>query len=428
MKVAQLKSAPPFDSVRWQTYRIQSYGENNDFPQSVQEIVQASQTGSACLSIYRDFVFGLGFKDETVAKFKVNREGQTLEQLLHQIVNDYTLFGGFALHCNFNENYQISSLHWVPFENVRLELPDEDGQFFRVATHPDWGRRSKIYRRWSASKIEWFDLYCPNPGKIQQQVERAGEWENYKGQILYFSNSFEILPTYPIPLFISEMTDMRTEEGLANVNGRNVCSNFLSAGMLVEIDKADQDDQQLKDKQAMLDLFQGDENTSNLWYMHVKNKDDIPQFVSFSGENYDSAFNNTATKIPENIGRAFKQPPILRAVDVGAGFGADLITNAYKYYNSITANERQIITNVLTQLFDKWNELDEISNVKFDLQPLLYNAGATIVDRVGTEGLTQISEILQNAALTRKQKYNLIKFGYGLPDDQLLNLLPEAEV
>jgi hypothetical protein len=36
-------------------------------------------------------------------------------------------------------------------------------------------------------------------------------------------------------------------------------------------------------------------------------------------------------------------PPILRCIDVGAGFGADLIENAYNFMNSVTSNERRMI-------------------------------------------------------------------------------------
>lgn len=41
----------------------------------------------------------------------------------------------------------------------------------------------------------------------------------------------------------------------------------------------------------------------------VQVKDEVPQFIRFSGENYDKAFEVTQRVIPENIGQSFKQPP-----------------------------------------------------------------------------------------------------------------------
>ena len=77
MKVAQIKSAPQFESRDWKQYGIQTYGDTNDFPQTVSEIVQASKTGNACLSIYNDFVYGHGFKDPGIYKLRVNKEGRS---------------------------------------------------------------------------------------------------------------------------------------------------------------------------------------------------------------------------------------------------------------------------------------------------------------------------------------------------------------
>ena len=307
MKVAQIKSAPQFESRDWRQYGIQTYGDTNDFPQTVSEIVQASKTGNACLSIYNDFVYGHGFKDPGIYKLRVNKEGEKLDKILRMVCKDFTLWHGFAIHVNYNMNFRVSSIHHIPFESLRLAKADDDGFIGRTAYHPDWGHRDKTRSRWSPSDIEWFHLFNPDPEVILNQVEEAGGWDNYNGQILYFSGDSEGSPSYPVPIFIAEMTDMRTEEALANVAGRNACSNFLSAGILVDIKDETQDQSQVNETQKELNKFQGDENTSQLWYIQCKSKDEVPQFIRFSGENYDKAFEVTQRVIPENIGQAFKQ-------------------------------------------------------------------------------------------------------------------------
>ena len=47
----------------------------------------------------------------------------------------------------------------------------------------------------------------------------------------------------------------------------------------------------------------------------------------------------------------FKVPPILRGVDVGAGFGAELMNNAYDVMNSITSDERDDLARAFMDLF-----------------------------------------------------------------------------
>lgn len=423
MKVAQIKSSRQFNSYDWRMYKIQSYGEANDFPQAVEEIIQASKTGNACLGIYNDFIYGHGFNDPEIGKMVVNFRRHTLDQVLRMVCKDFAKWHGFALHVNYNANFTIRSVSHIPFETLRLHTPDDEGLVGSVAYHPDWGRRDKVRRVWRASDIEWFNLFNPDPDIVRQQVEDAGGWDNYNGQIYYFSGDSEGTPNYPLPIFIAEMTDMRTEEGLANVTGRNVCSNFLSAGILVDIKDEEQDESQIQAKQLELEAFQGDENTSQLWYTQVRNKDQVPTFIPFSGTNYDKSFTATQEVIPENIGQAFKQPPILRAVDVGANFGADLMTNAYKFYNSVTVRERQQIEEVFTQIFQNW--WAPLTNPNFTIQALTYNAGTSIADRIGKENMTQVIEIIKDPSFTLGQKRNMLKLIFGLYDEEILKLLPD---
>ena len=422
MKVAQIKSAPQFESRDWRQYGIQTYGDTNDFPQTVSEIVQASKTGNACLSIYNDFVYGHGFKDPGIYKLQVNKEGEKLDKILRMVCKDFTLWHGFAIHVNYNMNFRVSSIHHIPFESLRLAKADDDGFIGRTAYHPDWGRRDKTRSRWSPSDIEWFHFFNPDPEVILNQVEEAGGWDNYGGQILYFSGDSEGSPSYPVPIFIAAMTDMRTEEALANVAGRNACSNFLSAGILVDIKDETQDQSQVNETQKELNKFQGDENASQLWYIQCKSKEEVPQFIRFSGENYDKAFEVTQRVIPENIGQSFKQPPILRAVDVGANFGADLMTNAYKYYNSVTVRERQQLEEAFISIFEYW--WAPLDNPDFTIQSLTYNAGESIADRIGKDNMTQALEIIRDQILSTVQKRNMLKLIYGLYDEEIIKLMP----
>lgn len=422
MQVSKIKSERQFHSSRWTQYGITSYGETNDFPQIIDEIITASKTGNACLDIYEDFVYGMGFVEPNVGAMVVNKSGQTLSKLLQLIVGDHTKFYGFAIHVNYNMNYRVRSMAHIPFETARLCLPDDDGVIRQIATHHDWGHRDRTRKRWSATDIEKFDVFNPDPSVIEAQVQAAGSWEEYKGQILYVSGIAKGELAYTIPKYIAEMTDMRTEQGLANVTGRNVCSNFMLAGILVDILAEDQSQDQIDQKQAELEQFQGDENSSQLWYMTAKNKDEVPVFVSFSGENYDKAFSQTQTIVPDNIGQAFKQPPVLRAKDVNLGLGADVMSNAYKFYNSVTVRERTLITETFERLFSYW--WVALENANFAIQPLTYNAGASLYERIGKEAFSLAMEIVKDPALTPVQKRNSLKYGLGFTEDEILKFLP----
>lgn len=147
MKVAQIKSQRQFNVQNWRQYHIQSYGDTNDFPQSVDEIVTASKTGNACLGIYGDFIYGQGFKDSSIGKIIANAQGHTMDKVLRMVAKDFAKWHGFAIHVNYNANFRIRSISHFPFETLRLHTPEDNGDVLTVAYHPDWGRRNKLRGR-----------------------------------------------------------------------------------------------------------------------------------------------------------------------------------------------------------------------------------------------------------------------------------------
>lgn len=426
MKAAKIKTAPVFDSYSWKQLGIITYGETNDFPQTIDELIKASKTGTACLDIKDNFVDGMGFRDKALGSLITNDDGLTLSKLRRFLTRDLNQYNGIALHFNYNVRYEITSITPIPFEELRLALPNDEGKVCKIAHHPDWGRRQKW--RWNkiqafSKEICWYDVFNPDPEEIAEQVSEAGGWDMWKGQIMYFTGTEETGLCYPIPKYVSVLTDMRTEEGLSNVSARNVCSNFMTAGILVDVLETEQDEAQIQAKQQQLDQFQGDEMAMQLWYMQVRNKDEIPVFVPFSGENYDKAFSQSQAVIPDTIGQAFKQPPVLRAKDVGANFGSDLITNSYKYYNSVTTTERRQIKELLEEVFALWWE-PMPEDTDFNVIPLVYNAGASLVERLGQPVMQQILDVIHDEVLPRDNKYNILLHGFGLHDSEINDMLP----
>ena len=60
MKAVVLKKSKSFDVYNCRSLGIQSWGERNDYPQSVREILNASSTGKPCANTYAKFINGKG--------------------------------------------------------------------------------------------------------------------------------------------------------------------------------------------------------------------------------------------------------------------------------------------------------------------------------------------------------------------------------
>jgi len=352
MQVHALKHESHYGSRLDRQLEIQTFGERNDYPQTVLEIVGGSSTGAACVELYAKFIGGKGFVDQELYKLVVNQQGLTNDALLELLAKDYAMFGGFYVHVNYNMNYKIIGLSWIPFEHVRLGSLNDDNEYDRVAIHWDWGRRFGTLKNWKKEDIDYIDRFNPDPVAIEMQVALAGGWDRYKGQVYVFAGNRH--GSYPLPSYSAALTDMSTEQGIANAMYRNARNNFFPAGILVNVkDMSETEKQEDKVTESLMKL-QGDENVGKYLVVDVKVKEEAPIFLPMSVQNYDKEFQVTEKTARERIGRSFSQPPILRAENIGAGFGADLIENAYRFYNSITSKERLQMERVFTDIYKHW--------------------------------------------------------------------------
>ena len=334
--------------------KVQEFGDNNDYYQVIRKIVTGSVSGKSAVNIYSKFINGRGFT-EGADDFVVNKKRQTLDDLLRVVSEDLAMFNGFALHVNYNALGQKTSVYHIPFEHVRFEATDEEGNFDKIAIHDDWAKEFTHIRRFKNEDIAFVDLYNPDLEVIQQQAENAGGWGNYQGQVYYYSGNRDI--SYPTPIYEASLTDMSTDEGLSNVTYRNVRNRFMPGGILVGVRRAeetngyfgeeDEIDRKYNNEPNIGDelvKFQGDEEACKLGYMEVESKDDMPELIQLQSNNYDKDYTSGEISVKDKIGRAFNQPPILRAENIGAGFGSELMRACYSYYNSITETERYDLT------------------------------------------------------------------------------------
>lgn len=351
MNVRNAKKPRPRVEVGYLSrFKLQSYGNDNLYPQHLQAITRASGTAELCLNRYAKFIEGYGFANEAISDVVVNHVGTTADELLHDIAQDVARFGGFALHVNYNVLCQVTEINFVPFENCRLEEEDDAGNVARILVHPDWtGKKTRNGHviRVDESNIDRINVFNPNPEVVAAQVIKAGGIDNYKGQILWVSLDGRF--QYPTPIYDSVVTDISTDEGLGNIKYRNVRNNFLVSCMLLarkgvpKIDeKGNKIEEQLISDEDLL-TFQGDENTSKILYVELENEEDKPEVVQFPTRNYDKEFSVTDASVVERIYAQFHQE-LFYSIRIGKlGFSGDVMRDAYQYYAGEVTNEQRFI-------------------------------------------------------------------------------------
>jgi len=375
MRVSATKTAQRVERNQYLTSKkIKGYGKGNDYPQKILEIVNSSGTGKVCLDIYVKFIEGAGFTDPVFADTILNSNLERSNSLLRKCAKDLRQFNGFACLVKYDFAGSPVEYYNVPFEHCRIELGTDLSYTGRIAVHPDWtGITGKVF---NINDVKYINRF--NPNTVLDEIIEAGGPEEYLGQIFYYTadGDFE----YPVCPFDPVVTDMLTEESVSTVKHRNAKYNFLPSGILVRkgikprtleggaVDPHDRYNQEQSDSASELKRMQGDENASKIWVVDIDSDEEKPEFIDFTAKNYDRQYEVTEKTVQQNIGGMFMIPPVLRGIDVGAGFGSLLVGEAYQFMSSVTSNERRMLEVAFKDLL----EFYMIKFTDYSIIPLQY--------------------------------------------------------
>lgn len=365
MKLTNLpKPEPALELNYLRNLGIKSYDADNLYPQNVRNIVLNSKTGHGCLERYTDYMEGRGIASAPLAGFMVNLDGETLADLHGLVSADLATYDGFAIHINYDIDGGIVSLHHIPFENVRIAEPDEEGNVRKVALHPDWsgkltrgGKQVKINK----DTVDFLDIFNPDPAVVLSQIQEAGGPQFFKGQVYYYSREGYL--RYPFARFHAVLPDMSTDEGLSNIMNRNVRNNFLPAGAFVRFksqgapqagDDADYDSVDDAEYADDLAALQGDMEALKMLDITIESKEEMPEFINMQGNNYDKDFTQTSTEVKDCIYSAFGQEGWLSLRNGKVGFSGTLVADVERDYAKRLIKTQKAMTRCYKALLAAW--------------------------------------------------------------------------
>lgn len=447
---------------------IISYDIDNNYPKRVREIIAGSTIGTSCCKVYRGFLYGKGFQDQNLAKFIVNRYGLTADKLLKDSCNDYGYNGGFAIHYNYDLNYERSDMSIVPIEQIRFTLPDTDNPGM-YAVHKDWSSK-----RIEKKDIKYVHKYDPRPEVVKAQIEKSGGIENYNGQILYFSNNGE---QYPIAIYDSALEDLITDYQAKLKKNRDITTNFMASHLLIT-NKIEEEDDSRDERSGLVEMlgeFQGADNSSKIALIEKETADQEFELIKVDQQNGDRNYEYTETSVRNNIRESFAVPPvILNTTTNKLGGSTTELIDAMKTYNVITEDDRQVMSILMEAAFKDFKgntfdnfyilpketaykdeafnkekivevikdpaftinqKVDILSNVygmdKEDAERLAMPSDAisnvqTLAEKLGVGGTTAMKEVIADTVLTPDQKKGTLKVLFNLDDEQINMIIPDG--
>lgn len=442
-KLTAEKVTPRITQVENKTFDILNYDFDNKYPQRVNDILNDSGTAKSCLRLFSKFIMGGGAVDKTFYKTKVNDTGLTVDKLIRKMARSLGKFEGFAIHVNYNGLGQKVDAHFIPFEYCRLCPIDSEEHAGKVAIYDDWGATKR--KQFKKSELSYINIY--NPNNVLKEVEEAGGWDLYKGQIFYYSpEGFE----YPLSPFDAVLEDCQTERNIKFFKNSTSSKNFLASHILVT--GKNEDDDGGEGFVENLKAFQGGEGSGSLFWFEKENAEDKVELIKVDIQNYDKLFEYTEGSARDAIVRQALIPPVLLMQTPGKLGTSTEIADAFDYYNGVVYDYRLIIEEALTEIFDNWYR--EINPSKdYSIIPLKYtrkieeayfpyytaneirlaNGDEEANDAksdtkllavtLGVGGTQSLVAIISDVNLSDEQKKGTLKILFGLTDDQVSQML-----
>lgn len=396
-----------------QTYGILNYDVDNAYPQRMLELVAASPTAKDCWNKRAKFIGGNGFENKDLGKQPINNKGLTLAKLLKAVATDKALFSGFGIHLNYNANYQIASVHYVKFEDIRMGNSDCAETAGMYALYNDWGRKS--WKHVMRSKIIFLDQYNPDPIVIDEQVLKAGGWENYKGQLYYFNPEVD---DYPLIEADSVWEDFETEAGIKTFNNREVTTGFLPSTMLFMPARREEADNSTGDSHSNnapsqlekdLGAFQGTKSSQKIIVIEYEDEASKPEFKPYAIQNNDKLFEATEKSVEARIIKGFSVPKELINAEKSSGLsnGGEK-KEAIREFTDNTAPDRLELSEIFAELFSNfYQNLNPSGN--WNILPV---PGNVADDSAGMTAGTSINQILLSTIPT-PNKIAILIHAYG---------------
>jgi hypothetical protein len=194
---------------------IVTYGEKNDFPDTLLEFYNRSPKHGAIVRQKARFVAGeetlVDGNPSAVKVVDYVNPYEGIQEFKNKLALDYELFNGFAYEVHYNKVGQISALYHVDFSNVRTL----DHEIYMYAED------------WKKAKHEDMKHYAPfNPNKAQPM----------EVQLFYFREYAPALGVYPLPPYQHCLQYIEIDVEIANFHNNNIRNGFAN-GTLVQLFK-----------------------------------------------------------------------------------------------------------------------------------------------------------------------------------------------
>lgn len=332
---------------------------DNGYPERMDRLINNSVTAKSAAAIMVQYLIGKGYGADTDSTVINKDKNLKLIDFADDVADDLVKQRGVFIHINWNALYQIADFSVVPYEWCRIGKKDSTDYAGKIAISKEWLKPKR-------SEIQLIDVYNPRRAVIDAQVEKAGGWEHYKGQILFVTMDTKLI--YPLSRIDPVAEDCDSEAQASVYKNKLLRKGFFGNTLVVTRplvgDGLEPGSRALQDAESERELFQqaikdslGAQNTGGVLCLEMdfagEKLDDAILIKQIESKIDDKLFNYTEASVRENILVAFNNLPAgLIKTNESALFGnsGEAIREMKRTYWENTCKERNLLTSVINQL------------------------------------------------------------------------------
>lgn len=325
-----------------------SYGDDNHFCDYLYSLYENSALFNSIISTMTTYVFGEGIETNAKLPKYINRRFETLEDVLKKAINDYLLFGGFALQIIRNLNNNVAEINHLDFRKIRIN-EEQDTIFY-----------SNDFNLYSRTKVISYPRYTINT--------------NYNNCIYYYKNP-DSRTINPTPFYIGCLKSLEIDSQIATFHLNQLINNFAPQ-VIINMNNGVVSNEEMEEiEERFNEKFLGTNNAGKIILSFNNDAEHATTIERLGDESYDTKYETLRQHTQDEIFTAFKLNPILVGLNnSNSGFTKQEFAEAYTLYQkTVITPIQQQLSRVLETLFNtefkfkefkiEWGDVHESGNI-----------------------------------------------------------------
>ena len=303
-----------------------AWGTDNQYPGYLFSLYEDCATLQTIINGTVDFVCGNDIScNLPIFEKTVNKNGDTILDIIQRISTDYLIFGGFALQVIRNAVGNITELYWIDFTKIRSDKKNEVFFFSE-----DW---------------------CKSYGRVKYIVyPKFNEVDSNPSSIFYYKGN-KTRSTYPVPIYNASITSCELEKKINEFHLNEISNNFLTSKIINFNSGVPDDDLKNEIERNLNEKFAGSENAGRILISFNANKDSETTVTDLPMDDFADRYEALHKRSREQIFTAFRATPnLFGLMTETTGFNEQEFFEAFKLYNRTAVRP---IQQIITKSFDK---------------------------------------------------------------------------